>query len=118
MVSVGRPSGALTQRTCPVAVSSEMKRCAPPAYCPQLKVSPLTISCLPSTIGLDIRPPCVVHIPISSASDRSHNTLPSSFASDMTNPLALMANTFPDTPSTTGDDHARRCAGTSLVNML
>src|SRR3954467_14638750 len=102
----------------PVPVSSEMNRCAPPAYCPQLNVMPLTISCLPSMIGLDIRPPCVVHIPISSASDRSHSTRPSSFDRDITRPFALIANTFPLDESTIGDDHASRCAGTSLANML
>ena len=67
MVSVGRPSGALIQMVLPVALSNEMKRCAPPACCPQRNVRPLTISWLPSITGDDTRPPCVVHIPNSSA---------------------------------------------------
>src|SRR5205085_1337866 len=94
-----------------------MKRCAPPASCPQLKVSPLAITWLPSTMGVDIRPPCVVHMPISSASERSHRSLPS-FDSDIIRPPPLIANTLPVWTSTAGDDQARRCAGTSLANML
>ena len=54
-----------------------MKRCAPPACWPQPNVSPLTITWSPSMIGDDMRPPCVVHMPNSSASERSHSSLPS-----------------------------------------
>ena len=56
MVSVGRPSGALTQRIWPDDLSKLMKRCAPPANWPQENVSPLTITWFPSTIGDDIAP--------------------------------------------------------------
>ena len=56
---------------------SAMKRCAPPAYWPQTNVRPLTITWSPSMIGDDMRPPCVVHMPNSSASERSHSSLPS-----------------------------------------
>ena len=94
-----------------------MKRCAGAAVCPHPNTRPLTIILSPSMIGVDIRPPCVVHMPYSSASDRSHSSLPSLF-SDIVRPLPLIANTLPVEGSTTGDDHARRCAGTSLVNML
>src|SRR4029450_9185483 len=117
MVSVGRPSGALTHRIWPEDLSKLMKRWAPPAYWPQENVIPLTITWFPSTIGEDIRPPCVVHMPNSSASERSQSTLPSR-DSDITRPLPLIANTLPDAGSTAGDDQAMRCAGTSLVKML
>src|SRR5512134_3925588 len=117
MVSVGRPSGALYQSACPVFLSSERKRCAPAACAPQVNVRPLTMTWSPSTIGDDMRPPCVVHIPNSSASDRSHSSLPS-FESASTSPLPLIANTWPVAGSTAGDDQAIRCGGTSLVNRL
>src|SRR5262245_47705106 len=117
MVSVGRPSGALTHRIWPDDLSKLMKRCAPPANWPQEKVIPLTITWFPSTIGEDMRPPWVVHMPNSSASERSQSTLPSR-DSDFTRPLPLMAKTLPEAESTAGDDHAMRCAGTSLVKML
>ena len=68
-------------------------------------------------IGDDMRPPCVVHMPNSSASERSQSSLPS-FDSDITRPLPLIAKTLPVAGSTTGDDQAMRCGGTSLVNML
>ena len=68
-------------------------------------------------IGVDIRPPWVVHIPYSSASERSQSSLPS-LLSDIARPLPLIANTLPVAGSTTGDDHATRCGGTSLVNRL
>ena len=68
-------------------------------------------------IGDDIRPPCVVHMPNSSASDRSQSSLPSR-ESDISNPLPLIATTFPVAVSTAGEDQAMRCGGTSLVKML
>src|SRR5574338_1418766 len=117
MVSVGRPSGALTHSVRPLALSNDRNLCAPPAIVPQPKVRPLTINWLPSTIGDDMRPPCVVHMPNSSLSDRSQSSLPS-FDSDISSPPPLMAKTLPVAGSTAGEDQARRCAGTSLENML
>src|SRR5215203_6240274 len=107
MVSVVRPSGELTHLVWPVVLSMEMKRWAPPASGPHMKVSPLTITWSPSTIGDDMRPPCVVHIPYSSASERSHRSLPS-LESDMRRPPPLIAKTFPLAGSTAGEDHAIR----------
>src|SRR3954470_6966768 len=117
MVSVGRPSGALIQSMFPEDVSKLMNRCAPAACCPHENVRPLMITWRPSTIGDDMRPPCVVHMPTSSASERSHSTLPAG-ESAINRPLALIANTFPEEGSTAGDDQASRCAGTSLVKTL
>src|SRR5829696_362008 len=105
MVSVGRPSGELTQLVWPDVLSTEMKRCAPPASGPHMKVSPLTITWSPSTIGDDMRPPCVVHIPYSSARERSQSSLPCG-ESDMSRPPPLIATTLPVDGSTVGDDHA------------
>ena len=68
-------------------------------------------------IGDDMRPPCVVHMPTSSASDRSHSTLPAG-ESAISRPLALIAMTLPEAGSTAGDAHASRCVGASLVKML
>src|SRR5690242_3789409 len=103
MVSVGRPSGALIHSIWPFVLSKLMKRCAPPAYCPQENVRPLTITWLPSTIGEDMRPPCVVHMPTSSARERSQRTLPAG-DSAISRPLALIAMTLPDAGSTAGED--------------
>src|SRR5262245_7330408 len=68
-------------------------------------------------IGDDTRPPCVVHIPNSSASECSQRSLPSR-ENDISSPLPLKANTFPVAGSTTGDAQAMRCGGTSLVKRL
>src|SRR5688572_7853483 len=68
-------------------------------------------------MGDDMRPPWVVHIPNSSASDRSHKSLPS-FESDIAMPPPLIAKTLPVVGSTAGEDQAMRCGGTSPVKML
>ena len=68
-------------------------------------------------IGDETRPPCVVHMPNSSASERSQSSLPSR-DSDISRPLPLKAKTLPLAGSTTGDAQAMRCGGTSLVKML
>ena len=95
-----------------------MKRCAPPASGPSRKCRPLTIILLPSMIGDDIRPPCVVHIPNFFGERALPQHLAVACDSDITRPLPLIAKTLPVAGSTTGDDQASRCAGTSLVNML
>ena len=68
-----------------------------------------------------MRPPCVVHMPNSSASERSHRTLPSR-ESDITRPLPLIAKTLPDAGSTAGDDQAmpvrRHVAREDVVAVL
>jgi hypothetical protein len=56
-------------------------------------------------------------MPNSSASERSHSSLPSR-VNDISRPLPLNANTLPVAGSTTGEAHAIRCGGTSLVKRL
>ena len=67
--------------------------------------------------GDDMRPPCVVHMPNSSASERSQSSLPS-LESDISSPPPLIAKTLPLAGSTAGEDQAIRCGGASLVKRL
>jgi hypothetical protein len=82
-----------------------------------MNVRPLAITWLPSMIGDDTRPPCVVHMPNSSASERSQSSFPAG-EKDISRPLPLKAKTLPVAGSTAGDAQAIRCGGTSLVKTL
>src|SRR5688572_17277733 len=101
----------------PLDVSNDTYRCAPPACWPQRYIRPLTITWFPSITGDDTRPPCVVHIPNSSASERSQSSLPAG-ENDISSPLPLNAKTLPVAGSTAGEAQAMRCGGTSLVKRL